>query len=282
MKKPNRYLPALLAVLAVVTVSFRVLAAGDAQSLFEQKCLSCHTIGAGRTVGPDLEGVTANRDTAWLINFITAPDKVIAGGDPIAKELVQQYGLPMPNLGVTEEEARAVLVYIDTQSSVSKAATTQAAIVTSPAAAAAASATDASDGESLFTGRAALQNGGPSCLSCHNLRHIGGIGGGTVGKDLTGAYAALGEAGINSILKTTPFPMMKEIYTAKPLTAGEIGAISAFLKEANREPSGPPQNPLLFFVIGGVSAVGIIGLFQWLWRERLSSVRRQLVKGGRK
>jgi len=103
-----------------------------------------------------------------------------------------------------------------------------------------------------------------------------------VGKDLTTAYATFGEAGITSLLKTTPFPMMKEIYTAKPLTSAEIGGVIAFLKEAGSNPPPASQYPNLFVIIGGVGALLIIGLFQWFWRGRLAGVRRPLVKGGSK
>ena len=257
--------------------------AEQGQAIFEQKCKACHTIGGGRLVGPDLKGVTANRDVDWLVGFITAPDKVIAAGDPIAQQLVQQYGLPMPNLGVTEADARAVLAYLDTQSGGSKPAPTPTQTTTAPPPVPTPTLILNDDtGRDLFTGRLTFKNGGPACLSCHNISAAGFIGGGTVGKDLTNAYATMGEAAIRSILKTTPFPMMKQIYTQKPLTDNEITDVLAFLKSASSTPSAPSQNSSLFFIIGGASALLIIGVFQWLWRGRLSGVRRPLVKGGSK
>lgn len=95
------------------------LSAGDAargESLFASKgCSSCHTIGGGTLVGPDLKGVNQRRDHDWLIKWITAPDQMIASGDPTAKQLVQQYGRQMPNLGVTPQEADDILAYIATK-----------------------------------------------------------------------------------------------------------------------------------------------------------------------
>ena len=85
------------------------------ETIFKQKCSSCHTIGGGRLVGPDLKGVTTQRPHDWLINFITAPDKVIASGDPTATQLVKEYGAPMPNLGVTTQQAEQILAYIQYQ-----------------------------------------------------------------------------------------------------------------------------------------------------------------------
>jgi len=276
---------ALVCLMTAGAVSFATFAhaatpAEQGQAIFEQKCKGCHTIGGGRLVGPDLKGITASRDRDWLIRFIATPDKLIAEGDPIAKQLVQEYTLPMPNLGVNEADAEAILAYIETYSMTR--APPVPTLYETPTATTAAAPVDAAAGKDLFTGRLAFQNGGPACLSCHNASSVGSPGGGTVGKDLTAAYATFGEAGITSILKTTPFPMMKEIYTSKPLTEAEISSVLAFLKEGSSLPSAAHQNSSLFFIIGGVAALLIIGLFQWLWRGRLSGVRRTLVKGGSK
>lgn len=57
---------------------------GEGETLFQSKCSACHTIGGGVRVGPDLAGVTGRRDRAWLSQWILAPDKVLAAGDPTA------------------------------------------------------------------------------------------------------------------------------------------------------------------------------------------------------
>ena len=51
--------------------------------LYQQFCVSCHTIGGGRLVGPDLKGVTERRSQEWLVRFITDPDQMHKD-DPIA------------------------------------------------------------------------------------------------------------------------------------------------------------------------------------------------------
>ena len=81
--------------------------------LFEQKCASCHTIGGGDRVGPDLRGIAERRPREWLLGFITAPDKMIAANDPVAVELLARFNrIAMPNLGLAEGEALALLDYI--------------------------------------------------------------------------------------------------------------------------------------------------------------------------
>jgi protein SCO1/2 len=86
------------------------------KAVFDQKCTACHTIGGGKTVGPDLKGVTAQRDRAWLVEFVSNPDAVFARNDPIAVKLKAEFGgVAMPNLGVTPAQADDVLRYIESK-----------------------------------------------------------------------------------------------------------------------------------------------------------------------
>lgn len=88
-----------------------------ADTLFQQKCAACHTIGAGKRIGPDLRGVADRRQTDWLVRWIMQPDQMLAAKDPVAVELLAQSGqIPMPNLGISEQEARALIEYLRTQS----------------------------------------------------------------------------------------------------------------------------------------------------------------------
>jgi cytochrome c2 len=49
--------------------------ADEGKAIFEEKCASCHTIGGGATVGPDLEGVADRLGGGDAVaEFILAPD----------------------------------------------------------------------------------------------------------------------------------------------------------------------------------------------------------------
>ena len=86
------------------------------EALYIKACAACHTVGKGDRVGPDLKGVTARRDRAWLIRYLVAPDVLRARKDPIAVELDAQYeGVSMPNLGLSETDAGDIIVYLETQ-----------------------------------------------------------------------------------------------------------------------------------------------------------------------
>ena len=85
--------------------------------LYRSRCASCHTIGGGDRLGPDLQGVTRLRDHAWLVRWIKEPDKMLAEGDPIARELFERYNeLPMPNLRLSDTDAASLIEFIAAQS----------------------------------------------------------------------------------------------------------------------------------------------------------------------
>jgi len=109
----------VLAFLISVAVVSPVCAAEDeaASTLFQQKCAVCHTVGGGKRVGPDLRGVTDRRETDWLVRWITHPDQMLTDKDPIAVGLLTESGqIPMPNLGITESQAAALIDYLRQES----------------------------------------------------------------------------------------------------------------------------------------------------------------------
>jgi protein SCO1/2 len=87
------------------------------QYMFASHCAACHTLGRGDFLGPDLAGVTAARERAWLTRFIVEPDKVMAEKDPIALALRDRFKqVRMPNLDLTEEDADVIIEYMARQS----------------------------------------------------------------------------------------------------------------------------------------------------------------------
>lgn len=91
------------------------------ESLFRTRCAACHSIGAGnimasakQPIGPDLLGVTRNRDRAWLQRWLAEPDKMLAEQDPLALSLLAVYNnVPMPNLRLNQVEIEALLEYLE-------------------------------------------------------------------------------------------------------------------------------------------------------------------------
>ena len=92
----------------------RSLDTSRAQFTFESRCASCHTIGGGDRIGPDLGQVTTRRNPAWIVRYLKEPDKVLAEGDPTAMLLFNRYQqVRMPNLRLGDEDVAVLISYLD-------------------------------------------------------------------------------------------------------------------------------------------------------------------------
>ena len=91
------------------------------ENLFRTRCSACHLLGPEDGLsrqGPNLLGVTARRERAWLARWLAEPDAMLAEGDPIAVELFQAYrNLPMPNMRLNEVEVAALIEYMEEEES---------------------------------------------------------------------------------------------------------------------------------------------------------------------
>lgn len=116
---PMRYkscLPLLTLGILLAEATSRVQAQSpqEGEALFREKCAACHTIGRGKLVGPDLQGVTTRRERAWLARWIQAPDRMMAERDPAAMQLLKEFNyVPMPNLGLKDQQVKALIAYLE-------------------------------------------------------------------------------------------------------------------------------------------------------------------------
>ena len=80
------------------------------RGLFRTKgCSACHAFGRKVTC-PDLKGVTMRRTSEWMEHQILHPE-IMTKEDPISHQLLGTYSLQMPNQGLTEDQARAVIEF---------------------------------------------------------------------------------------------------------------------------------------------------------------------------
>ena len=241
-----------------------------------QKCIACHTIGSGPLAGPDLKGVTAKRDNAWLVRWIVEPDKMLAEGDELAVKLLEEFkNIPMPPMGVTEAEAKDILAYIESKSGEEAAAEKPAAKPVVPAVKG-----DIETGKNLFVGRQALANGAPACITCHQNTEIGGMGGGTLGPDLTKVHSRYGgDVGLKSVLLSTPFPTMRGIFAEQPISESEAAHFIAYFKSTNDRTEQKVNEKFLIKGIG-IGFLGLIFVYiliSLIWRKSLKGVRIPMV-----
>lgn len=87
------------------------------QALYQKACAVCHSIGGGDRIGPDLKNISTRRDRDWLEEFMMAPNKMRASGDPLTLEISAKYkGVQMPNLSLEPNDVADLLDFITAES----------------------------------------------------------------------------------------------------------------------------------------------------------------------
>lgn len=248
---------------------------GPFEDLFARKCASCHTVGKGVRVGPDLKDVHKRRSRSWLERFVAAPSGML-DADAEARNLLTEFkGVRMPDLGLAQKDVAALvdlLVRCSTQPCDLAGKFTPVTMAT---------AQDAARGRLLFTGHLALKAGGAPCLSCHTVRGAAGVvGGGTLAKELTHVFARLGDEGLDRALASPAYPLMNKVFVDHPLDPAEVFALRAYLYNANLGATPVAEDTLSIGLFAGIATIAALVALNALWARRLRGVRRPLVEKG--
>jgi mono/diheme cytochrome c family protein len=282
----------LVATTAWAGAASPMQSASDGEALFKTKCTACHTVGSGKLIGPDLKGVTQRRDISWLSAWIKAPDRVVASGDSTAKQLVSQYGMQMPNMGLNDADVASLIAYFQSvdggapapsASSQASKAQTQPPPALSGTTLVLALNGDPNYGEQLFTGAVALENGGTHCMACHTVNGVGPLGGGALGPDLTHVYARYGRQGLAAALGNIPFPTMQGVFANHPLSPNNQSDLLAFFEFADQHGGQPRTQQNFQTVLGSGSALAVAFLLGMLvfWPRQRMSIAQRLRKNGK-
>lgn len=209
--------------------------AAEGQDLFKSVCESCHTIGGGKRIGPDLKNILEKRSSDWAISFIRSSQKMIKSGDPDAVAIFQEYNkIPMPDQALTDGQIKAVLDYItQTSKEISSGQGASNTAILLPDILSGTTHINIRAGELLFTGKVLLANQGASCIACHKVKDDRVFTSGTLAKDLTETFNIMGSAGIAAFLGNPPFPVMNAAFQKHPLTREEIINLTAYLKSVS-------------------------------------------------
>lgn len=221
-------------ILATVTVADPALATRSAFSpdqVWASRCGTCHTVGRGDDVGPDLQGITDRREPDWLISFIQSPTALIEAGDEIAVELFERFGRQkMPDHPYTPEQIEELLAWIEAGGPGDPVPPVRPA--------SSASAEERRLGRLLFQGALPFAAGGAPCAHCHTLEETGGA---SLGGALTDVYDRYRDVELSHLLGGMASPLMREVYGPRPLTEEEVFCIKAFLADpgAWKDDGGP-------------------------------------------
>ncbi len=243
----------------------------DGETVFAGNCAVCHSTGTDTIIGPGLSGLfdragsTAAPQSAedYVRESIVAPGIFVVEGFVNIMPSTFAASLSSSDL----DDLIAYLGTLGTQGGLEAGAAVPELISVQE------TEGDAERGENLFTGPTRFENRGPSCSACHSSSGIGALGGGSLGPDLTGAFAKLGEA---MILWPETSKTMKPIFTEKPLTDQEKADLLAFFRSADVTQRDTTQVAQLFGL--AVAGLAIIALFTHLiWRRRLRGVRKPMI-----
>lgn len=239
----------------------------DAPTYFSNKCSSCHGIGTGDDVGPDLKGVADRRSLEWIVKFVQSSQAMIAAGDPVAVELFAKFkNKKMPDTELSADEIKQLVEFIRAGVVPEKAADSKSASDATPE--------DVKAGELLFSGVSKFKNGGASCISCHAAGNIGALGGGTLGPDLSSVYSSYKDKGLTKALSKIAFPTMAGIYENKPLTDDEVFQIKAYLGTVDKAGVVPAGSQKKFILIGIIGLLLILGAIDISYRKRRTKTLR--------
>jgi mono/diheme cytochrome c family protein len=98
----------MTAAVTVGSIDAAMAAAG--KKTFDTKCAACHKLDQ-RYVGPSLGGVTVRRTPTYVMNMVLNPQGM-TDRHPVAKGLLGEFMTQMPNLALTQDEARQVMEYL--------------------------------------------------------------------------------------------------------------------------------------------------------------------------
>jgi len=114
MIRINNFKSCILLFTALFSFTFQVSAQSDGAAIFKANCTSCHMIGGGRLVGPDLQGITEKRTKDWLKKWINSSSELIASGDADAIAIFEEYNeVVMTNFYFSDEDSEALYAYLE-------------------------------------------------------------------------------------------------------------------------------------------------------------------------
>ncbi len=244
-------------------------AQNQGEQLFKQRCTACHTVGGGKLIGPDLANVQVRRTEEWIIKFVQSSQSVIKSGDTTAVTIFNQHNkVVMPDQDLNDNQIKSIVAYIAANSPDVNNPNVKTPLQIFNAASI--TAADIENGKNLFEGLTKLTNGGPACISCHNINNQVMFNGGLLAKDLTTAFSRLSAAGVDGILRNPPFPAMVNAFGSAQLTDQEIKGILAFLYYADSkgEVQLSPLQTQFDLLIGIIVGINIaLGIFFFMWQR---------------
>src|SRR5580658_6387001 len=99
-----------LIIIAIAAIPFSNSYAQDGGQIFRTNCGTCHTIGKGKLVGPDLKGVQDRHSEEWILKWVKGSEAMVKSGDKDAVKLfTDNNSLPMPDQALADNDIKLIL-----------------------------------------------------------------------------------------------------------------------------------------------------------------------------
>jgi cytochrome c2 len=83
--------------------------------LFQTRgCHTCHTVGKGKLIGPDLQKITLRRSDEWLSRWLADPAAVLRATPDLQTWPDEFGGILMPNQNLSTADIQALITYLRT------------------------------------------------------------------------------------------------------------------------------------------------------------------------
>ena len=254
--------------------------AQDGEALFKA-CSICHTIGGGKLIGPDLMGILDRRPEAELIKYVKNPAEfgvvLMPPQNLTDAEILAIIDFIYATAPGAEEEEEVVLIFEEEpeeEFEFSENDYLEHADKMLSEGALVEESEEVILGAHLFDGSTRFENGGASCITCHNVSNKLTMQGGLLAKDLTDAFSRIGgERGISGMVTGLPYPAMKAAYGDNTITESELAALVAYFKYADSH-KAHTQNTIgeaSFFFGGSIGLLILMVLIAWIWAKRKKS-----------
>jgi mono/diheme cytochrome c family protein len=192
----------------------------------------------------------------------------------VVQQMVKEAGgIVMPTLPLGQAKVEALINLLESESKLARSQFAGQVVserVLGPA--------DIKAGVRIFLGRSILKAGGPACFSCHTVEGMSGLGGGSLGPDLTKVFERLGgRKGLTSWLGAPATPTMQATFAQHGLEQGEVESLVAYF-QAKAQFVDPPPPRQVFVGLGLAGACLVLWGLNMLWKKRLRGVRRAMVQ----
>ncbi len=114
----RKFFPSVLLTFSSLLIFNISVFAQDGEALFKANCTSCHSIGKGTVIGPDLKDIEKRRPSEWIHSWIKSSTTMIKAGDAYGIELFNKFNkTSMPDQSLSDAEIVVVMEYIAKKSS---------------------------------------------------------------------------------------------------------------------------------------------------------------------